>query len=531
MAEEQHAMAASSSDQLNRARVEHAGQTYQAVQELYWKRQNQKRSAPTPVGSGLTTPADPASDVTMGGDDHNAPTGSADASLIQSFSLQDDAALEVTLSALGINTQDHNAVKEWMNRPLTSNQEMFACMRAYHEQVIRPELFSMVVQLETGLKTLNNSIFQVRRELSWMAADNRLSQKYACGIQLLTTGWPPALRPVDREYLIGWMLQQTPKIKTFLHERGHVTDHNAHEVRRYLSALATDPVTVPASGDFWSTMSLLTFRAYDLRSAFLEKFGGGTGCPVFTDERTQVKGYHVKVAPCSPQWQRKLESPLRVLLSCVNAHADHNSGSRLTILWKTLTLLEPTQDDSFKEDIVAWARLFYFEDEGEFKGRLEVTRELEKILMSPPTETTTLETTLWAQMWNKIQWGAQYEIDQAESATMAKARAELGISGKGLNLGKGKKHWSSAAIHTNYYEPYPFPLEFIVVDKIYFSWDEMCDKFKTPEKRIGDYSVGTLQGQPPASAAAAASQQEMQAPTTTPQGKGRGRGGGRGSSA
>ena len=101
-------------------------------------------------------------------------------------------------------------------------------------------------------------------------------------------------------------------------------------------------------------MSLLTFRAYDLRSAFLEKFGGGAGCPVFTDERAQVKGYHVKVAPCSPQWQRKLESPLGVLLSCVNAHADHNSGSRLTILWKTLTLLEPTQDDSFKEDIVAY---------------------------------------------------------------------------------------------------------------------------------------------------------------------------------
>ena len=92
MAEEQHAMAASSSDQLSRARVGHAGQTYQAVQELYWKRQNHKRSAPTPVGSGLTTPAEPAADVTMGGDDHNAPTGSADASLIQSFSLQDDVA-------------------------------------------------------------------------------------------------------------------------------------------------------------------------------------------------------------------------------------------------------------------------------------------------------------------------------------------------------------------------------------------------------------------------------------------------------
>ena len=277
-------------------------------------------------------------------------------------------------------------------------------------------------------------------------------------------------------------------------------------------------------------MTLLTFKAYDLRSAVLEKFGGGTGCPLYSDERTQVKGYHIKVAPCSPQWQRKLESPLRVSLACVNAHSDHNS-SRLTILWKTLTLLEPlSPGEDFKEDIAAWARLYYFDDEGEFKGRLEVTRDLEKVLMSPPSETTTHENTLWAEMWNTVQWGAQYELDQAEAAAFAKARAEAG-SGKGLNLGKGKRHWSNAAVPTNYHEPYPRPLEFIVVDHIYFSWDEMCDKFKARDKKIGDYGVGTLKGPPPASAAATlstAAPAATAAPSTTtpPQQKG-GRGGGK----
>ena len=156
------------------------------------------------------------------------------------------------------------------------------------------------------------------------------------------------------------MLQQAAKVAAFLHERGLITDHNAHEVKRYLNALAVEPSTVPAGNEFYSSMTLLTFKAFELRSDFLEKYGGPTGSPIYTDERTAVKGFHVKVAPCSPQWQRKLESPLRVLLACINSHPDHNSTSRLTVLWKTLTLLEPIQGDDFKEDISAWARLVLF---------------------------------------------------------------------------------------------------------------------------------------------------------------------------
>ena len=328
------------------------------------------------------------------------------------------------------------------------------------------------------------------------------------------------------------MLQQTPKVAAFVHDRGLVTDHNAREVKRYMNALTTEPTTVPAGNEFYSSMTLLTFKAFELRSDFLEKYGGPTGCPIYTDERTAVKGYHVKVAPCSPQWQRKLESPLRVLLACINSSPDHNSTSRLTVLWKTLTLLEPVQGDDFKEDITAWARLFYFEEDGEFKGRLEICRDLEKILMSASTETTTPEPTLWAQKWNQVQWGAQYELDQAEAAAFAKARSEATPTGKGLQLGKAKRHWSNAAVHVNYYEPLPFPLQFIVVDHIYFSWDEMCDKFKKQEHKIGDYSIATCGGKPPApvvsdlqsQAAAAEAAPKKGSQTTPPKSKGRGRG-------
>ena len=285
----------------------------------FWRNAYGKRTAPTPQRSVATTPAEPE----LEGMEVDGETTTPTTSLLQPFSIQDEAAVEVTAAALGIDTKDRAAMDAWLNAPVANNRELFATMRAYHEQVVRPEFYSLVVQLETGLKALKSGLFTVRKELSWMTADNRLAQKHACGVQLLTTGWPQGLRPVDREYMLGWMLQQTPKVYTFCHERGYVTDHNAHEAKRYLQALSTDPVTVPASGDFWSGMTLLTFRAYDIRSAFLEKYGGGMGTPVYTDESTAVKGHHVKVAPCSPQWQRKLESPLRVLLSCINSHPDH----------------------------------------------------------------------------------------------------------------------------------------------------------------------------------------------------------------
>ena len=78
-----------------------------------------------------------------------------------------------------------------------------------------------------------------------MAAENRQAQKYECGIQLLTTGWPNGLAPAQREYMICWLLSQTPKVTDFLKSRGFLTDQNAHELKRYLNALKHEPSTVP----------------------------------------------------------------------------------------------------------------------------------------------------------------------------------------------------------------------------------------------------------------------------------------------
>ena len=133
-------------------------------------------------------------------------------------------------------------------------------------------------------------------------------------------------------------------------------------------------------------MTLLTFKAFEIRSAVPEKFGGSSGIPFYQDKDHPLHGKHIKVAPSSPQWQRKLEAPLRVVLSCINSHPDHNSSSRLTVLWKTLTILSPVQDADFHEDITAWARLHYYQSEGEFRGRLDGIswRAMEQAVVGSP---------------------------------------------------------------------------------------------------------------------------------------------------
>ena len=153
---------------------------YNAVQSLYWANQRGKRGAPTPVQSGLETPAETAVDQAQMEVEQEIREQEPDPSLLQPFTLQDQAALEVTAAEVGVNVQDHNAVQEWLAAPVQNNRAVFDMMRAYRTKVIRPEYFSLVAQLEAGLRALNNNIFSVRKELSWMAADNRQCT-FACG--------------------------------------------------------------------------------------------------------------------------------------------------------------------------------------------------------------------------------------------------------------------------------------------------------------------------------------------------------------
>ena len=457
----------------------------QTVQAMFWsERARGKRGPPTPVASSLVTPQE---DVPAF--DHTAPT------LVQPWLLEDASAAQVTAGTFGVQVQNPQEMEAWLNRPVSTTREVFSIVRNYHKAVIRPELYHMVLQLESALTKVHDDVFKTKEELAWMAGENRQLQKHAAGTQLVTSGWPNGLSPAQREYMLSWMLQQAPKIRTFLEARGHLTDHNAQETHRWFNVFAVEPVTVPQGDGFWSAMTMLHFKSFDLRSAFLEKFGGSGGTPIYSDDHTAIPNKHVRVSPSSPQWQRKLEAPLRVILACLNEHEEYH-GKTFTILWKTLTIMAPTEGRSYAPDAQAWARLHYFEDGGSFKGRLEITPPLMEVLQSTPQDVEATEKTLWEHCWNKVIWGAQFDLDRAEREAFTKAKIAAGAVGKGISKGKGRRHWSAALIHNNYYNPYPFEITTPVVEAVAYCWDEYCTKMGRADECVGDFNVATYQGKP-----------------------------------
>ena len=166
-----------------------------------------------------------------------------------------------------------------------------------------------------------------------------------------------------------------------------------------------------------------------------------------------MRGHHIKVVPNSPQWQRKLESPLRVILAAMNS-ADHNpDNKKFIILWKSLTIMEPMEQNAdFKEDARAWARIHYQNKDGEFEGRMEIVPELSRILFSGPENVDAKEETRWEEKWGQVQWGPQRELDEADKATrrpMGRHSRKARAAARGCPTranGIGRPQWCIAVI-------------------------------------------------------------------------------------
>ena len=363
-----------------------------------------------------------------------------------------------------------------------------------------------------------------------MVADNRAAQKHAAGLQLVTTGWPNGLTPQQREYMLGWMLGNTPEIVTYLQGTSSSgTELRPHRslperLREFLVQRAVHgPGHGAPEGGFFSGMTLLSFKSWDLRSAFFEALRRNVGHaivhrPEHTAAQQACAGlpFHTAVAA-------KLETPLRVLIAACNAHPE-TQGKRLIILWKTLTLMMPTDERDFQPDHTAWARLFYEEKGRTFKGRLEVVQEFAAILNGPPVEKDGGEETLWAEKWNQTVWGNQLELDDMERQAYHTARQKATAGGTGTEFGRGRKHWSQALLHQSSFSPYPFELEFVGVDKVAFVWDELCDKCNQPNEKVGSYEVATFCGKPAAPDHTASSAEDLLASAAESAAKAAGKG-------
>ena len=138
------------------------------------------------------------------------------------------------------------------------------------------------------------------------------------------------MEPASRHDQIDWMLGQIKDVKQFFFQR----QYNATDTC-YLSVLQTDPSTPPAGEGKWSTVTTILFKRWDLRNSFMAVYGGGKGTPLWKDGKA-LKGYHIRCTPSSPQFQRKLELPVKVT-HLINKASEMNGTppGALVILWRS----------------------------------------------------------------------------------------------------------------------------------------------------------------------------------------------------
>ena len=294
--------------------------------------------------------------------------------------------------------------------------------------------------------------------------------------------------------MINWMLDQVDGLKKFLKERGHNPDDASAEYIMF-QVLTTDPSTPPAGPDRWSTITMLHFKAWEARKNFMDHYGGSAGTPYWRNGTTPVRNTHIRTTPASPQFQRKLEIPLRVILNAINTvESDKN---QITILWKTLTIMMPQTQRAFDDHATAIARLHYTTEGGSLVGTLEVDPYLWDLLKStPPSWVMADEETVWEHSWNKVVLGIQHELDVAERDLYSQAQAIAKGSGKGMKLGRPPRHWTAPCIFSSEHAPFPIELKVNRVEAVAFVWDEYCDKHGEAAKKCGDYKSATFSGAP-----------------------------------
>ena len=470
---------------------------YQSAQQLFWD-QRRKRGPPTPAFSstGLATPIGPAEGAMETETPQTTPPASSTTptGLFQPVVLSDQSAYQAVAHSMGIDINSQQAMDNWMGAPVTTRADVLQTLRHYHSSVIRPELYNLVNQIEVALLGFDDRLLRQHRELQWMASDNRAEQRRSSALTVLLTGFPPKATPQERGFMVNWMLEQVDGITKFLKERGYNPEETGADFMTF-QALTTDPSTPPAGPDKWSTITLLHFKSWEIRKCFMDHYGGSGGTPYWSNATTPVRNTHIRATPASPQFQRKLEIPLRVVLSALNlVEAEKN---QVTILWKTLTIMMPQTQREFDEQATAIARLHYTTESGNLVGTLEVNPYLWDLLKTtPPSWAMADEETTWEHAWNKVVFGVQHELDVAEREMYSTAQAVAKGSGKGMKLGRPPRHWTAPTIFSSEHAPFPIELKVNRVEALAYVWDEYCDKHGQASKKCGDYKSATYAGAP-----------------------------------
>ncbi len=451
------------------------------------RRQKLKRlNGSTPVLSAAASPA-PA----------GINTSSTTPHLLQTVHVDDDVAIQVAIGATGVDVNDTAQVKKALDKKITTAGDVLKLVNAYHKAVIRPELVHLTVQIEQCLVRLDDQVSYVTANLNWLASDQRKEQRQRASVMLLLNGFPKDWAPARRLYIIRWMMSQVPALCQWVTRMGF--NHTAQtEGDQIFNVLATEPITLQ-HGKSWSRMTMLVFKGFDLRKAMAEVYVGQPNTPLYEDAKTAVGGSHVQVLYSTPQYQRKLEAPLRVLMKALNDTADY-VDCNMVPLWKSLTLMWPCYSKDFQEEARACAHIEYSEESGQLICTVHIAEEIHPKLLEEHSTTLHEDGTkcdLWEAAWYAQLYGGTLDEDLLESQakdSMAAGKAPPGVT-KPKGKGKGK-HWAQALVHADQNNPYPITLKWKAHTEVPFNWNEHCMKFKREDLKVEEAKAVTLKGKP-----------------------------------
>ena len=282
-------------------------------------------------------------------------------------------------------------------------EDVFKLVHTYNKAITSRAIKVMAVQINEAFDHLHINQQRLSSELKWLGGDCRQMQVETSRTQVLAHGFHNSIPPKERNAYIYSKMLEVKEIDEEICWRLRVRDTEKPGHEDCLCVLQGEPITVQQGEDRWSGITVIIFSDFRMRKAICQHFQNSELRYLHKD-----KSLKVAIKPAAPRFPRKPEGVLRALLGVISRHPDYK-GLTATVLWPTLTLLQPQEKVEWVQGHPAWATVKYEEDSTGLKVGVYVSRELYTI-MGYLEEPSKEAETLWWHEWYKQFWrGMQAE--------------------------------------------------------------------------------------------------------------------------
>jgi hypothetical protein len=368
-----------------------------------------------------------------------------------------------------------------------TNAEVIALIHAHFDTITVPMVKIITKNIDDLFHSLSARTTALHHSLNWPAAEQRLLQKEVSRCQIVLMGFPKSMPPEARHRFVSNLIINVRELAQHMLEV-RIASSDAEiqcEPERGLQLLACLPTTVTTGANTYSHITVLTSKAHYLRDYCFKHYTGNTSVPLRDDKDQAVANTHIKIQLGAQAYQRKLESILRVAL---RAHADYHEGSdkdhsKLTILWKTLTVLKSKKDGSEQEAIFTAA--YNPTEDGYVTCDITVSQAFNSLL----NDTNEEGRRYWDAAWDSVIRVHHHQLDQAEDFAARDSAEKDETQSK-----KPKRHYADAFAKDN--SAFPLFIVWNVVESIEFDQEEAKKK-----------SAGNKSSYPQSASSAASSRQ------------------------